>query len=225
MTITRTHKLAAAVVAGAAVLGAGGAIAATKLLSPQERSQAIIDDAAKQLGVPSSKLSSALKKALENQVDAEVAAGTITKVQGDALKQRIEAGGVPLLGLGLGRFGFEHRGFGVGAFADLDAAAAYLGLTDAQLRDQLAAGKSLADIANAQGKSVDGLVAALVDAAKKKLDAAVAAGRITQAQADSIASGLKERITDRVTEKGPFFFGGPRPNGPHFSGPRRWRRA
>jgi hypothetical protein len=233
LTITRTQKLAAAVFAGAAVLGAGGAIAATKLLSPQERSQAIIDDAAKQLGVPSSKLSAALKKALENQVDAQVAAGTITKAEGDALKQRIEAGGVPLLGFGLGRLEFGHRGLGLGfgPLAGLDAAASYLGLTDAQLRDQLGAGKSLADVATAQGKSVDGLVAALVDAAKKKLDAAVAAGRITQAQADSIASGLKERITDRVNEPGPLFFGGPRLNGrrffggPPFFAPRRWRRA
>src|SRR4051794_9155139 len=55
----------------AAVTG-GAAYAASKEDSPQARSQAIVDDAAGTLGVAPSKLSDALKKALENQVDAQV---------------------------------------------------------------------------------------------------------------------------------------------------------
>ncbi len=90
MNLTRTWKVVLAAAVGVAALVAGGAVAATKLMSPGERSQAIVNDAAKQLGVEPAKLSAALKKAVENQVDAEVAAGRITKEQGDALKQRIE---------------------------------------------------------------------------------------------------------------------------------------
>jgi hypothetical protein len=46
--------------------------------------------------------------------------------------------------------------------ADLaTAAATYIGITAADLRTQLAAGKSLADIAVANGKTRDGLIAAL----------------------------------------------------------------
>ena len=88
-----------------------------------------------------------------NAVDAAVAAGRLTKAQGGGMKQRIEAGGFPLFGMGAGP-GFEHHEM----FGGLDAAAAYLGLTGDELQTQLASGKSLADIAKSKGKSVDGLV-------------------------------------------------------------------
>jgi hypothetical protein len=53
------------------------------------------------------------------------------------------------------------------------AAAQYLGLTDAQLQTQLQAGKSLAAVATAQGKTVAGLKAALVAQFSSTLDAYV----------------------------------------------------
>ena len=187
-------------VAGLAVAGGGAAFAATQLGSPQQESQAVVNDAAKQLGVEPSALSAALKKALENRVDEAVAAGRLTKAQGDELKQRIEAGDVPLFG-GPG-FGFHERG---ALFGGLDTAASYLGLTEVQLRSQFQRGKSLADVAKAQGKSVDGLVQAIVDAAKKKVEAAVSAGRLTQTQADSILSGLKSHVSDFVNRTPPRF--------------------
>src|SRR5215213_10781975 len=90
-------KLVAATVVGVAAVAAGGAIAAGQL-SPTERSNAVVADAAQQLGVKASALTDALKKAQANQIDADVAAGAITKAQGDALKARIEAGDVPLVG-------------------------------------------------------------------------------------------------------------------------------
>jgi hypothetical protein len=212
-------RLVAGAVAGLAVAGGGAAYAATQLGSPQQENQAVLNDAAKQLGVEPSALSAALKKALENRVDAAVAAGRLTKPQGDELKQRIESGDSPL-------FAGPGRGFGFhveGPFGGLDAAASYLGLTEAQLRTKLENGKSLADVAKAQDKPVDGLVQALVDAAKTKLDAAVAAGRLTQSQADSILAGLKSHVTDFVNGTRPHFgfrngFRGRPPIGPGFPG-------
>jgi hypothetical protein len=186
-------KLAAATVAGVAVIAAGGAVAAGQL-SPTERSEAVVADAAQQLGVKESALTDALKQAYENQVDADVASGAITQAQGDALKAKIEAGDFPLVGgfgPGMGRHG-GHGGPG------LDAAASYLGLTDADLHAQLAAGKTLADVANAQGKTVDGLVAALVSSARTRIAADVQAGRLTQAQADAMTADLQARITEMV---------------------------
>src|SRR2546423_3390868 len=154
-------KVIAGAVAGLAVAGAGGAYAATQIGSPRQDNQAVLNDAAKQLGVEPSALSAALKKALENRVDDAVAAGRMTKAQGDELKQRIESGDVPLFGgPGPGSLHF-HRAFG-----GLDAAATYLGLTEAQLRTQLESGKSLADVAKAHGKTADGLVQPLLAAAK-----------------------------------------------------------
>src|SRR3982751_3764451 len=161
-------RVIAGAVAGLAVAGGGAAFAATQLGSPQQENQAVVNDAAKQLGVEPSALSSALKKALENRVDEAVAAGRFTKAQGDELKQRIESGDVPLFG-GPG-FAFHHEQGAL--FGGLDAATSYLGLTEAQLRSQFQSGKSLADIAKAQGKSVDGLVQAIVFAAKTRIAAA-----------------------------------------------------
>src|SRR5437763_15000405 len=175
-------------VAGLAVAGGGAAFAATQLGSPQQESQAVVNDAAKQLGVEPSALSAALKKALENRVDEAVTAGRLTKAQGDELKQRIESGDVPLFG-GPG-FGFHERG---ALFGGVDAAASYLGLTGAQPHSQFQSGQSLAGIAKAQGKSGAGLVQAIVEGAKKKVEDAVSAGRLTQTQADSILSGLQSR--------------------------------
>jgi polyhydroxyalkanoate synthesis regulator phasin len=203
-------KVIAGAVAGLAVAGGGAAIAANQLGSPKQESQAVLNDAAKQLGVEPSALSAALKKALENRVDDAVAAGRLTKAQGDELKQRIESGNLPLFG----GPGFHQHG----RFGGLDAAATYLGLTDAQLRTQLESGKSLADVAKAQGKTVDGLVQAIVDSAKKKLDAAVTAGRLSQSEADSMLSELKSHAAEFVNGTAPrfgfrHFRGGPPPGG------------
>src|SRR5215212_9890177 len=199
MSGMRNWKLGAAVIVGAVFVGAGGAVAAGKLISPGERSQAAVDDAAKQLGVEPAKLSAALKKALENQVDADVAAGRMTKEHGEAMKARIEAGDYPLLDVGP-RFGrFEHGRFhGHVGLRGLDAAASYLGVTQEQLRTEIASGKTLAEVAKAKGKPVDGLVAALVADAKTKIAAAVTAGRLSQAEADRLTAPLEEHVTDLV---------------------------
>src|SRR5947207_10142288 len=194
------RKIVAGAVAAVAVGGAGAGIAATQFSSsPNQESKAIVSDAAKRLGVQPSALSSAIKKALEDRVDAAVAAGRITKAQGDELKQRIESGELPLFGApGLGMhpmFGMLGRG--------LDAAASYLGLTDDQLRAQLENGKTLAQVAKAQNKSVDGLVDAIVADAKQHLDAAVKPGRMTQKREDSMLSDIKARKTDFATRKAP----------------------
>ena len=225
------RKILIAGAAALAVAGGGAAIAASKSGSPQEESDAVVADAAKQLGVTPAKLSSALKKALENRVDAAVAAGRLTKEQGDALKERIEAEDYPILG-GFG-MGFGHRGGGPGIihrFGHLDAAASYLGMTEAELRTQLAGGKTLAEVAKAKGKSVDGLVSALVADEKKELDAAVAAGRLTQKQADTVLESAKHRVTDLVNGEGPLRLHGrlggpPGPPGPLWSVRPHHRRA
>ena len=183
-----------------AVAGGGAGVAASADNSPKEESQAVIDDAAKQLGVTPNALGAALKTALKNRIDAAVAAGRLSKEQGDELKERIEAGDVPLFG-GIHRAHFAH-------FGGLDAAASYLGLSEAQLRDELAGGKTLAEVAEDRGKSVDGLVQAMTDAVQERLDAAVAAGRLTRAQADSVLADVRERITDIVNGKAPRFRSG-----------------
>ena len=201
----RRAKLAAAAAAGLAVAGGGAALAATQLgSSPKEESQAVVADAAEQLGVSPSKLSDALKKALEDRVDAAVSDGRLTKEQGDDLKSGIDAGDVPLVLVpGLDRHGDHGRPGDFDFFGNLDAAASYLGLTEDELRSQLGGGKTLAQVAEDRGKSVDGLVQAIYDAKKKQLDDAVAAGRLTQADENLALSGLEDRIANLVNSRFP----------------------
>jgi hypothetical protein len=199
VTKRRTSIIAAAGAAALLVAFGGGALAASGVLSPKEESQAIIDDAASQLGVEPSELSSALKQALKNRIDAAVEAGRLTEEQATELKERIDTGDFPLLGPGL----YGHRGFhgpGIGHFghgAVLAAAASYLGVTEAELRARLE-DRTLAEIAKEQGKSVSGLVQAMVTATERELDEAVADGKLTKDQADTIKANLESRIESLV---------------------------
>jgi hypothetical protein len=187
------RKIAAGTAALLTVAGGGAAIAATQL-SPKQESQTVLNDAANELGVSPSDLSAAIESALEKRVDAAVAAGRLTKEQGDDLKQRIESGDFPLFGFGPGPGGFENHEM----LGGLDAAAACLGLSEDQLRAQLESGKSLADVAKAKGKSVEGLVDALVADAKKHLDEEVAEGHLTKSQAEQMLSRLVDGIQAMV---------------------------
>jgi hypothetical protein len=180
------------------VLGSGVAVAATQAGSPKEESQAVIDDAAQQLGVQPSALSDALKKALSNRVDAAVADGRLTPEQAARIKEHIQSGELPLFFGGRPHGpGFRHH------FGGLEAAASYLGLTAAQLRTELESGQTLEQVAQARDKSVDGLVDVLVADAKEHIAAAVAAGRLTQAKADEVLADIRERVTARVNGERP----------------------
>jgi hypothetical protein len=76
---------------------------------------------------------------------------------------------------------------------------AYLGLTAQQIRTQLAAGKTLAQIADATpGHSAAGLVDYVLADVKTKLDRAVAAGKLTQAQETSLLAKVRTKVTALV---------------------------
>jgi hypothetical protein len=214
----RKFRLIMGAIAVAVVVSGGAAYAASKDDSPQARSQAIVTDAAGTLGVDPTKLSDALKKALENQVDAQVTAGKLTQAQGDAIKKRIEDGTQPIFGGpggpggkfghgapggpgGPGFGGPRGGGFGFGGFGLMEGVkdvATYLGLTPDALQTQLRSGKSLAAIATAQGKTADGLKAAITAAATTRLDAAVTAGKLTKDQETKILAGLTSHLDDLV---------------------------
>ena len=214
--MTKRTKQVVVVGALAAVLaiGAGAAVAGGGLGFGNDR-QAFLNDAAKRLNVTPAELRAALKGARDDQIDAAVAAGKLTKEQAEAMKQQSAEGGLPLFG------GGHHGGFGHHGPLALGAAATYLGTTEAELHAQLETGKSLADVAKAKGKSVDGLEKALAAEMKKKLDAAVKAGRLTQAQADEMQARMTEHLDDLVngTGLGGHGMGGPGMGGHGTGGP------
>jgi hypothetical protein len=76
------------------------------------------------------------------------------------------------------------------------AVTSYLGLTPAQIKADLAAGRTLAQIANAiPGKSASGLVAAINASLKTKLDAAVTAGKLSATTESTILARLNTKVT------------------------------
>ena len=156
---------------------------------------------AKAHGKTAEGLVQALVDAAKKKLDAAVTAGRLTRAQGELdARGAEESHHRPRQRQ---RFLGDSASTAASTGPKLDAAATYLGMTEAQLRTELRSGKTLAQIAKAHGKTAEGLVQALVDAAEKKLDAAVKAGRLTRAEADEMLTGLKERITDFVNGRFP----------------------
>ncbi len=100
----------------------------------------------------------------------------------------------PPYGMGAGHFGGMH-GMWSGQQPGLAAAATYLGLTQTQLRDQLQAGKSLADVATAQGKTVSGLKDAIRAAITSRINASTA---LTADQKAAMLSQVKSHLDTMV---------------------------
>jgi hypothetical protein len=203
----RRRTLAIGAAVALAVAGGGAAYAATSGDNPRD---ALLRDAAQRLNVTPGELRSALQGAFSDQLDAAVRDGRLTQEQADAIKQRIARYGVPLGGPGgPGDHGpgFGH-GPGPGPFgAGLDAAADYLGLTEAQLFSRLHNGRTLAQVARAEGKSIDGLQQALVDAAASRVDRAVADRQLTDQQRNRILSDIREHVDELVNGRAPGPFG------------------
>jgi polyhydroxyalkanoate synthesis regulator phasin len=194
----------------AVTLGAGGALAAVGLFSDDDDDRVAVAATAERDDDEQGSGAS-LERALEFLVDEAVEAGRLSEEEGEELKERLESGDL-LLGLpGLRGDLFGPRGpdfFGglrelpfVRPALDLDLAADYLELTPSELRDELAEGKSLADVARAEGKSVDGLVQVLVGAAEERIDDAVADGRLSEERASELKADLEERIEERVDDE------------------------
>jgi polyhydroxyalkanoate synthesis regulator phasin len=143
--------------------------------------QAFLDALAKRLNVPSATLQTAIGQA---RTDAGLPAG----------------GEFPGGPGGRGR-----RGFG----EDLTAAATAIGIPADQLRTELN-GKSLAQVAQAHGKSATDVATALKNAAHTRIDQAVTAGKLTAAQAATEKTSVDQRIDQQVNQvKQPGSKGGP----------------
>jgi hypothetical protein len=128
---------------------------------------------------------------LKTALDALVAKNVITQAQEDAIVAALTAD----------RTAHPRLREFVGAVAK--ESVSYLGLPADQVKQWLRAGKSLGDIANATaGRSRDGLVADLDAKARDRIQAAVAAGTITQAQADQLTPKVDDAIVKLVDHAG-----------------------
>jgi polyhydroxyalkanoate synthesis regulator phasin len=195
----RRLSVLGAALAAVAILGLGAASASAA------DSPTLVDDVAARLGTTPDKLRAAFRDALAARIDAAVKAGKLTPEQGAKLKERLANAkglGLRLRGrLAHAKHPFSHR-IHVKAHG-LGQVAKYLDITPQQLRSELRAGKSLAQIATDHGKSIDGLVDAWVAKAKERLDKAVEKGRLTRERADQILQRLTEAAEKAVQRTRP----------------------
>ena len=191
--------LAAGLLGGTAaglVLGVPGMSSATADTGAVVTPAAIVqqvDDAPVQ---PGERLRTVLQPLVDN--------GTIDAAQADAvtaqlMENRGERGPGKLGERGPGKFGER----GPGKFGASDVVTDLLGIDAATLRAELQSGSTLAEVATAQGVSVDALVDAIVNQMQERVDAAVEAGKMT---ADEAAEKLAEaavRVTAKVNGEAP----------------------
>lgn len=160
-----------------------------------------LDRVAEKLGVEPSVLQQAVRDAGLEALDEAVAAGRIGDERAAKIRERIESG--EGFGLGALKKVREHRQERKAHVrgAIIDSAANAIGITSDELRTQLKAGASIADVAAAEGVSINDVKAALTaDAAARAADA-VAAGKIDQARADKLMATFAERLDDIVNKK------------------------
>jgi|GEM_PF-1483601 len=209
------RRIAAIALSGALVAGgAAAAVAAVTKNDPEKTEQAILDDAAGRLNVTPEKLREALAAAEDAQIDQAVKDGRLTQKQADALKAARAKSGRVLGHLGPDgphlRGGFGPGGPGGPGFPGpgmrhglLDDIADAFGTTPAKLFAQLRAGKTIADVAKANGTSLDDVRSAVKAAEKTRLDKAVATGDLTQKQADAILARIDEKLKAVISDKPP----------------------
>jgi hypothetical protein len=144
-------------------------------------------------------------------IDEAVAEGRLTEAQGERLKERAEEGGFLFPPRhGEGRFrGHCQRAAGL----ILEASAEVLDMSVDELKEQLKDGNSLAEVAEAQGMSVDDFKAGLLDEVKAKLDTLVDEEKLTQDRADRIFQAFEDHI-DRIVDAHPGERGGCPPGPP-----------
>ena len=150
--------------------------------------------------------------AVKAHLDAEVASGEHTQAEADAklvefqtrVTEMVNKTGLPQRGGG-GDHG-RRGGHGPAKFATANLATV-LKLTEAELKTERQSGKSLKQIADAKNVDIADVKAVLESDFTAHLDAEVASGKHTQAEADAKLAEFKTRLDDMVN--------GVRPAGGH----------
>jgi hypothetical protein len=221
LTVALVGGLGLAMAFGLAPRGATSAQAAPAAQAAEGGSglwSGFLDNLAAALGIQRSALDSAISSAGEATLDEAVAAGTLTQEQADAILPRVQAGDLGAVYGGRGGPGGRHGGARIAGLhqAMRDAAASALGITSDELSSALRGGQTLAELAAANGVGEQAVIDAALAAADTKLDEAVAAGTLTQEQADAIYARLEAAGADLLGHAGrggPGGRGGPRAPG------------
>ena len=190
----RTKKALAAVTVTAVLAGGGAALAAGGD-GPGREAEQFESDLANRLGVSETALEDAYEAAMIESVDRAREDGRITSDQAADAKEAIRSGELPPIGPPLaGAPG--GPGGPSGHLPVADIASRYLGVSEEQLEKRLSAGESLAEVAGAEGKAVDGLRDAILADARERLSADVNAGRLDADDAQQMLAEMRSHMGD-----------------------------
>ena len=144
-----------------------------------------INHLASNLGKKPADVQKAASSALDQTLADAVKAGDLTQQQADAIKAR-QSGKQTCSGALAGL-----RPGGARAHAGLPAYAKVLGISQQELKQDLASGKTVKDVAASKGMDEATFRNNLVNSVKSDLDAKVKAGKLTQQQEDNVLNRLK----------------------------------
>src|SRR5256886_10740805 len=144
-----------------------------------------------EIGKTQAQIQAAFQKSIADTLADEVKSGQITQAQADALKKRLSSQTPCVLPSTI------HRGSARKAQIEaymqqyVTAAAAALGISEAQLKTDLAGGQSLSQVATAQKVSEADFRTKLINNLKPTLDKAVTDKKLTADQEKAIVSRLQ----------------------------------
>jgi hypothetical protein len=164
-----------------------------------------LDTLAGELGVDAAELVPAARAAATTTINAMIEDGEIPADVGQRMLDRLaDADGTGCAALGI-RFAHKVRVAGAADWLQdaTVAASDALGVEPHELRRQMRSGVSLADIAEAEGVDYTAVQNAVLDATRQDLDAAVEAGRLTQARADALLARVTAWLDGGGEPRGP----------------------
>ncbi|RNB81460.1 hypothetical protein EDM59_22790 [Brevibacillus nitrificans] len=167
-------------------------------LDEQLKAGLTLAEVAKAQGVDENSVIDLLVKQQETKWNEAVAAGKMTQEQVDSMKENASE----RIKEQIERTAQERgtRG-GMGFVVNLHSnaeLASLLKLDADKLQEQLKSGKTLADVASAQGVAKEEVVALLTKQQKDQLDSEVASGKLSQEEADKRGADLETRVKSMV---------------------------
>ena len=189
----------AVLVAGALVAGRG-ASAQTPPEERENRAERYRELLAAELGITVEELTEAKTAARDQLIDEMAAAGEITEERAERLKA-LEPGEGLRFGIAAHRFGHKVRGAILEVF---QAASEVVGVPADELRERLAGGESLVDIASGEGIDETTLKDDLTAALTERINRAVADGDLSQQVADRLLENLEAMVERAINAEGPF---------------------
>lgn len=197
--VAAVGMLTAAAIALAASPTPAGTLAPSKTRGPSKYCTSFVGHLAGDLGKSQGDVNSAIGKAIGQSLADAVKNGSLTQAEADKLKNRLAQPGGACQSLSLLRqqFGGGTIQWGGALKFGLSAAASALKITAAELKQDVAKGMTLHQVADSKGVTEDQFKASMAAGLTQKLDQAVRNGKLTKDQEAKILARANQAISMR----------------------------